>query len=317
VWCSAHISGCRRPSAEPGRTIDAPTVGTWLVSRPSVGTQNRHERQLIRHECGLPHRQAWAPHDRRVTSTPRRQACPVHVDRPRAQLAAVDAVSCLGEIDRTKRGRAGDPAGGARACGRLRRDLRTAPLGDRRRRDVCAGRLQLRDSSSGYARGAPHPAPGSEVRPAARSARRRRGRVQFRDVFDVDGGSDGSTREAVPPASKSTSDQVRMIVTESSRYNIGTIERTANVPVLPLMDLDPSHQSRFRFKVADATSDRRAIAGSVLTVDPPVSPRFTVSPRCGWSSTRKPSGLRVFGREEAKIFHLTDASGSSPLRDVS
>jgi hypothetical protein len=108
-----------------------------------------------------------------------------------------------------------------------------------------------------------------------------------------------------------------MIVTESSRYNIGTIERTANVPVLPLMDLDPSHQSRFRFKVADATSDRRAIAGSVLTVDPPVSPRFTVSPRCGWSSTRKPSGLRVFGREEAKIFHLTDASGSSPLRDVS
>jgi len=35
---------------------------------------------------------------------------------------------------------------------------------------------------------------------------------------------------------------------ESSRYNIGNLQRTVNVPVLALVVLDPDNQGRFRFK---------------------------------------------------------------------
>lgn len=66
-------------------------------------------------------------------------------------------------------------------------------------------------------------------------------------------------------------------IRERSRYNIGTVERTVNVPVLPLMYLDPSHQFRFMFKVAETDRDRLVIGDSVVTADLPASPRFTVS----------------------------------------
>ena len=107
------------------------------------------------------------------------------------------------------------------------------------------------------------------------------GWVQFRDVFEVDGKpvrdrTDRLARLFLNP-SRSTSDQAQKIGAESSRYNIGTIERTVNVPVLPLMYLDPSHQSRFTFKVADTDRDRLVIGGSVVRLDLPASPRFTVS----------------------------------------
>ena len=38
---------------------------------------------------------------------------------------------------------------------------------------------------------------------------------------------------------------------ESSRYNIGNLQRTVNVPVLALVVLDPQHQGRFAFKRTD------------------------------------------------------------------
>jgi hypothetical protein len=107
------------------------------------------------------------------------------------------------------------------------------------------------------------------------------GWIPFRDVFEVDGKpvrdrTDRLARLFLTP-STSTSGQARKIATESSRYNIGTIERTVNVPVLPLMFLDASHQSRFTFKVADTDRDRLVIGESVVTLDLPASPRFTVS----------------------------------------
>jgi hypothetical protein len=75
--------------------------------------------------------------------------------------------------------------------------------------------------------------------------------VQFRDVFEVDGKrvrdrSERLERLFLAP-SASTRDQVRQIVAESTRYNIGTVERTVNVPLLALLFLDPSKQPRFRF----------------------------------------------------------------------
>ena len=79
--------------------------------------------------------------------------------------------------------------------------------------------------------------------------------IQFRDVFDVDGKtvhdrSERLMRLFLNPSASSAS-QVQRITDESSRYNIGNLYRTVNVPVLALAVLDPANQPRFRFKRGD------------------------------------------------------------------
>jgi hypothetical protein len=72
--------------------------------------------------------------------------------------------------------------------------------------------------------------------------------VLFRDVFEVDGKAVRARDErlrtlAANPAAVSAA----QIVEESARYNIGDIERTINVPLLPLEFLLPDNQWRFKF----------------------------------------------------------------------
>jgi len=79
--------------------------------------------------------------------------------------------------------------------------------------------------------------------------------IQFRDVFDVDGRtvqdrSERLMRLFLDPSASSAS-QVQRIADESSRYNIGNLYRTINVPVLALVVLDPVNQPRFKFKRSD------------------------------------------------------------------
>jgi hypothetical protein len=76
--------------------------------------------------------------------------------------------------------------------------------------------------------------------------------MQFRDVFDVDGQPvrDRSERlmKLFLSPSSSTANQAELIAEESSRYNIGNLQRTLNVPLLALVILDPAQQQRFVFK---------------------------------------------------------------------
>jgi len=79
--------------------------------------------------------------------------------------------------------------------------------------------------------------------------------MQFRDVFDVDDKPVRDRNERlmdlfVAPSS-STASQADRIVSESSRYNIGNVQRTVNVPVLALVILDPANQGRFAFTRTD------------------------------------------------------------------
>jgi hypothetical protein len=76
--------------------------------------------------------------------------------------------------------------------------------------------------------------------------------LQFRDVHEVDGRAvrDRTDRLAklfLQPSS-STSKQVAKINDESSRYNIGSVIRNVNVPMLALMVLLPDNQYRFAFR---------------------------------------------------------------------
>lgn len=78
--------------------------------------------------------------------------------------------------------------------------------------------------------------------------------IQFRDVFEVDGRpvrdrNDRLVKLFLQPA-KSTSAQLEKIVSESTRYNIGNITRTVNMPVLALTALEPGNQPRFKFERA-------------------------------------------------------------------
>jgi hypothetical protein len=82
--------------------------------------------------------------------------------------------------------------------------------------------------------------------------------IQFRDVFEVDGKpvrdrSERLIKLFVEP-SASTASQAEQIVTESSRYNIGNILRTINVPVFALLVLDPARQPHFTFTRANGGS---------------------------------------------------------------
>jgi hypothetical protein len=93
--------------------------------------------------------------------------------------------------------------------------------------------------------------------------------VQFRDVFEVDGKpvrdrNDRLAKLFLEPT-ESIADQIERIIRESTRYNIGDVQRTVNAPVLALVVLDPRQQSRFRFARSTHTSAPKGFA------DPPRS----------------------------------------------
>jgi hypothetical protein len=85
--------------------------------------------------------------------------------------------------------------------------------------------------------------------------------LQFRDTFEVDGKPVRDRAERLtalflqPPASARA--QAQRIADESSRYNLGELRRTINVPVMPLVFLEADVQKRIRFTRAPDT-DRPA-----------------------------------------------------------
>jgi hypothetical protein len=82
------------------------------------------------------------------------------------------------------------------------------------------------------------------------------GFVQFRDVFEVDGEAvrDRSERlvKLFMNPSVAAKNRAGEIMRESSRYNIGNIERNVNVPLLALSFMHPRYQPHFKFTMDDA-----------------------------------------------------------------
>lgn len=99
--------------------------------------------------------------------------------------------------------------------------------------------------------------------------------VQFRDVFEVNGRPVHDRNERLfklflaPTAS--TASQLTQIVAESSRFNVGNALRTVNVPMFALLVLDPTTQSRFRFKrdpyTAPPVRSATAAGGEAWVID--------------------------------------------------
>jgi hypothetical protein len=79
--------------------------------------------------------------------------------------------------------------------------------------------------------------------------------VELRDVFEVDGRAvraRGSRLEALlrDPTSGGGA-TVQSIIAESAAYNIGSITRNVNTPLMALQFLDAAQQRRFRFRHVD------------------------------------------------------------------
>jgi hypothetical protein len=123
--------------------------------------------------------------------------------------------------------------------------------------------------------------------------------LQFRDVYAVDGRpvrdrTDRLAKLFLQPSS-STAKQVAKINDESSRYNIGSIVRNVNVPMLALSVLLPDNQYRFVFNHIDSdvptTTDtwkvafREMASGTMIRgagdQDMPVEGYFIVEPGSG------------------------------------
>jgi hypothetical protein len=80
--------------------------------------------------------------------------------------------------------------------------------------------------------------------------------VQFRDVFQVDGrlvrDRDARLARLFLEPSAASLDQAEAIARESARYNLGSIERTINLPLLALSYFHPSHRPRTSFTRVEA-----------------------------------------------------------------
>jgi hypothetical protein len=88
--------------------------------------------------------------------------------------------------------------------------------------------------------------------------------IQFRDVFELDGEpvrdrNDRLVRLFLHP-DETTRSQTAAILRESARYNIGSVERTVNTPVLPLLFLEAKNQARFKFRRTRDTDPGRITA---------------------------------------------------------
>jgi hypothetical protein len=75
----------------------------------------------------------------------------------------------------------------------------------------------------------------------------------FRDVYEVDGNRvhDRSARLEklfVEAAAETAAIRARTILAESSRFNLGPVVRSVNIPTLALLFLDPANQRRFHFE---------------------------------------------------------------------
>ena len=101
------------------------------------------------------------------------------------------------------------------------------------------------------------------------------GWVAFRDVFEVDGKAvrdrdDRLKRLFLDPSVEARA-QLKQIVTDSARYNIGQIERNINVPLFALKFLRSENLSRFRFRL-DGRKDVGGVAASRLTYEEQARP---------------------------------------------
>jgi hypothetical protein len=120
--------------------------------------------------------------------------------------------------------------------------------------------------------------------------------VEFRDVFEVDGRKVRDRDERLsklfldPPDGAAT--QLKRVMSESARYNIGDVERNMNTPVLALGFLLRDYRTQFEFKrLKESMPDawvleyhevvKPTLIRTPVGINLPASGRFWIDPATG------------------------------------
>jgi hypothetical protein len=121
--------------------------------------------------------------------------------------------------------------------------------------------------------------------------------IEFRDVFEVNGmpvrdRQDRLSKLFLTPTQASV-DQIKSIVDESARHNIGGVMRNVNTPMLSLHFLQPDVQPRFRFRRRKQGTPELSAA----TDFPGRNPAVFNPPAGAWAiefkETRRPTLIRT------------------------
>jgi len=123
--------------------------------------------------------------------------------------------------------------------------------------------------------------------------------LPFRDVYEVDGQKvrdrEGRLAKLFLQGSATSMEQARQISLESSRYNLGAMQRTINTPILSLLYLQLEAQPGFRFTVGKHDLDagenvwiveyketaRPTLVRGARNIDIPSSGRFWIDAESG------------------------------------
>ena len=125
--------------------------------------------------------------------------------------------------------------------------------------------------------------------------------VELRDVFEVNGSPvrDREARLESLLRDPQGGARIERILQESARYNVGSIMRNINTPLMPLQFLDQSNQDRFEFKHVDKRkpvfSDARDQAANDTGVFRVTTEMWTLEYRERGRTTiiRQPNGERL------------------------
>ena len=118
--------------------------------------------------------------------------------------------------------------------------------------------------------------------------------LQYRDVFEVDGRPVRDRRERLPQLlanrSESAASLAERIRRESAKYNLGSIERDVNIPVLAMRFLSVENQPRFKFRRA---ADRSVSAARIAPDEAGVFRVTTAMWAIDYEEVRHPTIIRT------------------------
>jgi len=136
------------------------------------------------------------------------------------------------------------------------------------------------------------------------------GWVSFRDVFEVDGKAvrdrDDRLKRLFLDPSVEAQAQLKQIVAESARYNIGQVERNINVPLFALKFLRSENLWRLRFRLA-GKGNVGGVAASRVSFEEEARPTLVVLNKVddvaakGWFLIDPASGATIASRMEFEL----------------
>jgi len=148
--------------------------------------------------------------------------------------------------------------------------------------------------------------------------------ISFRDVFEVDGkpvrDREERLRRLFLDPSPDARARLEVLGEESARYNVGWVERTANVPLLPLSFLRAANRGRFAYELAGrdrvggieavrvryTEQARPTLIGDRLHQDVPVFGSFLVDAATGAVVETRMNASRGDARAEIVVRYRAD-----------